>query len=145
VPVRQYGTGYAVSVQGGAVTSKGRADLLRLVTCAGVDRVTVKVQPGSGVTSSCAAASKGARKTQLRVTLSPRKVMAGSLVTVRATVRAKGRAVRGAVVRIGRQRARTDARGRAQIKVRCTRAALRSVVASATGYRSGRARLAVRR
>jgi hypothetical protein len=51
--------------------------------------------------------------------------------------------VRGAVVRIGRTRARTDDRGRARIKIRFTRAALRKVVASATGYRAGRARVRV--
>jgi endoglycosylceramidase len=144
VPLRQYGSGYAVAVQGGAVTSDGGARSLRVAACAGADRVTVKVQPGRGVTSSCAAApSKGAAKTQLRVTLSPRAVTPGRLVTMRATVRANGRAVRGAVVRIGRKRARTDDRGRARVKIRFTRAALRKVVASATGYRAGRARVRV--
>jgi endoglycosylceramidase len=110
VPSRQYGSGYAVAVQGGTVTSAG-SEVLKVAACTGVDRVTVSVKPGSGATASCAAASKGAAKTQLRVTLAPRKVRAGRRVTVRATVRAKGKAVRGAVVRIGRKRARTDDRG----------------------------------
>ena len=145
VPSRQYGGGYAVAVQGGTVTSKPGSELLRVVACGRVDRLTVKVQPGNGATSSCAAPVKGAGKTPLRVTVSPRKVRRGRLVTMRATVRAKGRPVRGAKVRIGRKRARTDNRGRARIKIRFTRAVLRKVVAGATGYRSGRARLRVRR
>jgi hypothetical protein len=57
----------------------------------------VKVQPGSGTTSSCAAPpAKGAAKTQLRMTLSPPKVAAGRLVTMRVMVRANGEAVRAA-------------------------------------------------
>jgi endoglycosylceramidase len=145
VPVRQYGNGYAVAVQGGTVTSGGGAQLLRVAGCTGVDRITVNVQPGSGATSSCAAPARGAAKTRLRVTLSPRKVRYGRLVTLRATVSASGRAVQGASVQIGRKRARTDARGRARIKTRFTHAALRKAIASATGYRAGRARLRVRR
>jgi hypothetical protein len=66
-------------------------------------------------------------------------------VTVVATVRAKGQAVRGAVVRIGRKRARTDSRGRGRIRIRFTHPALRKVVVKATGYGPGRARLRVRR
>jgi hypothetical protein len=144
VPSRVYGSGYSVAVQGGTVTSAG-TELLKVAACAGVDRVKVDVQPGSGATSSCAAPAKGAAKTQLRVTLTPRKVRAGRRVTVRAIVRAQGQAVRGAVVRIGRKRARTDARGRARVKIRFTHSALRKVVAKAAGYKSGRARLRVRR
>jgi endoglycosylceramidase len=145
LPSRQYGSGYSVAVQGGVVNSKAGAESLRVAACAGVDRVTVKVQPGSGATSSCAAPSKGAEKTQLRLTLSPRKVKPGRVVSVSVTVRAKGQAVRGAKVRIGRKRARTDARGRARIKIRFTHSALRKVVAGATGYSAGRATLRVRR
>jgi hypothetical protein len=49
------------------------------------------------------------------------------------------------VVRIGRKRARTDARGRARVRIRFTHSALRKVVAKATGYQPGRARVRVRR
>ena len=144
VPARQYGSGYAVAVQGGTIASAPGAALLRVASCA--DRVTVKVQPGSGATSSCAAPSTaGARRTRLSVKPTPRRVRAGRRVTVRVTVRAKGRAVRGAVVRIGRKRARTDSHGRGRIKIRFTHAALRKVVARAQGYGPGRARLRVRR
>jgi len=147
VPSPQYGSGYAVAVQGGTVTSGAGAELLRVASCSGVERVTVNVRPGSGITASCAAPSSGAAagKTRLSVKVAPRRVRPGRRVTVRATVTAKGKTVRGAVVRIGRKRARTDARGRARVKIRFTHSALRKVVAKATGYQPGRARLRVRR
>jgi hypothetical protein len=144
-PPRQYGGGYAVAVQGGTVASKPGAAVLRVAACTGVDRVSLSVKPGNGVTSSCAAATKGAAKAPLRVTLTPRKVRPGKHVTLRATVRANGQSVRGAVVRIGRKRARTDAHGRARLKMRFTHSALRKVVAKAAGYKSGRATVRVRR
>jgi endoglycosylceramidase len=142
VPRRQYGGGYSVAVQGGAVTSKAGSETLTIAACRGAGRVTVQVQPGSGITSSCASPSRTA---QLRVTVSPRSVKAGRLVTVVATVRAGGSPVRGAAVRVAHRRARTDARGRTRIRMRFTRAAVRQVVARATGYRAGRAHLRVRR
>jgi endoglycosylceramidase len=145
LPARQYGGGYAVAVQGGVVTSKAGAELVRVAACSGVDRVAVNVKPGSGVTASCAAPAKAGAKPALRVKLAPRTVKAGRRVTVRATVRSGNQAVRGAVVRIGRKRARTDKSGRARIKIRFTHAARRKAVARATGYRSGRASLRVRR
>ena len=145
VPDRHYGGRYAVSVQGGEVASRPGAESLRVKACTGVDRVTVKVQPGSGVTSSCATALASGAKPRLSVRVTPRRVRHGRRVTLRATVRANGRAVRGAKVRIGRKRARTDSRGRARIRIRFTHAALRKVVAGATGYREGRAKVRVRR
>ena len=147
VPSRQYGDGYAVAVQGGTVTSAAGAELLRVASCSGVERVTVNVKPGTGVTASCAAPSSGAAagKTRLSVKVAPRRVRPGRRVTVRAIVTAKGKTVRGVVVRIGRKRARTDTRGRARVRIRFTHSALRKVVAKATGYQPGRARVRVRR
>jgi endoglycosylceramidase len=145
VPRRQYPNGYAVAVQGGAVHSEGGGELLRVAACSGNGRVTVKVQPGSGATDSCAAPPKAGEKTPLRVTVSPRKVRPGRLVSVRVSVAAQGLPVRGAKVRVGRKRARTDDHGRARVKIRFSHSALRKVIAGATGYRSGRATLRVRR
>jgi hypothetical protein len=67
-----------------------------------------------------AAPQPAARKSgpRTKLTVKPRRVTAGRKVRFRITVRSGGKAVRGAVVRLGGFRARTNARGRAVLKAK---------------------------
>jgi len=95
-------------------------------------------------------AAPGARKrTRLRVTLTPRRVRAGRRVTLRIRVRARlgGRPVRGARILVAGRRARTNARGRAVLRVTFKRRgpARATVVVRRAGAVTVRARLVIRR
>ena len=104
--------------------------------------MTLAVVAGRGATqSSCAKPSKA--KPRLKVTLSPRKVRSGHRVRVVVRVRARGKAVRGAVVKVSGRRAHTGKRGKAKLRVRFAKAGRKRVTASARGYRTGRARIQV--
>lgn len=83
---------------------------------------------------------------RLRVTVTPRRVRRGRLVRLRVRVTDGRRALRGATVRVGSQRVRTDRRGRATVRIRFAgRPGTRRVRASMRGHRAGRATLRVRR
>jgi hypothetical protein len=58
------------------------------------------------------------RALKLRVTVRPRRVVRRRRVTLRVRVRADGRPVRGAVVRVGSKRRVTGRRGRARLRYR---------------------------
>jgi hypothetical protein len=75
------------------------------------------------------------------VKIKPKRVKAGRRVWLTITV---GPAVKGAVVRVGTRRARTNAKGVARLRVRFARAR-RVRVAVRSGERTGRAFLRVRR
>jgi lysophospholipase L1-like esterase len=80
----------------------------------------------------------------LRVTVSPRHVRVGRHATLRILVRSHtGVRVRGAVISLAARRARTDARGRARIRLRFARRGLVRVVASAAGAERGLAHVRV--
>jgi endoglycosylceramidase len=134
VPARQYPHGYAASVHGGSIVSKPGAAVLRVAACRGVDGVTVTVTPGSASRSSCA---------KLRVSISPRRVRAGRRVTLTVRVRASGKPVRGALVKLAGHRATTGKRGRAKLHARFAHAGRHAATARARGYRPGRAALRV--
>ena len=142
MPRRVYPKGYAANVRGGAIVSKPGARVLRVAACRAAKRVTVDVVAGGGAAqSSCA--KPGSKRLRLRVALSPRRVHAGRRARVVARVRAGGKPVRGAVVRLGGQRAVTGRRGRATLRVRFAHAGRRTAVAKARGYRVGRAKIRV--
>jgi endoglycosylceramidase len=171
LPRRVYPKGYAANVRGAAILSKPGARLLRVAACRTARKVSVEVVAGGGAQqSSCA--KPGKAKPRLRVTLSPRKVRVGRRARVVVRVRARGKAVRGAVVRVsgrrvsgrratrgavvkvsggrvsGRRatrgrRAVTGKRGRAKLRVRFAKPGRKRVTASARGYRTGRATIQV--
>ena len=81
---------------------------------------------------------------RLIVRVSPSRVVLRRRTRLRLTVTAAGRPVRRVRVRVGSRSVRTDARGRASLRVRLTgRAGRRTVRATLRGYRSGRAALRV--
>jgi endoglycosylceramidase len=138
VPRRRYGDGYAASVTGGSIVSRAGARVLRVRACARVDGVKVTVEPGG----AASAATCG----RLRVTVRPKRVRAGRRARLRVRVRAGGKPIRGARVRVGKRRAvRTGRSGRARIRARFERRGARRVVARKAGYDRGRAKLRVRR
>ena len=111
----------------------------------GADPVTAEPPLRCYVTAGCPAA--GTIRPRLRVSVRPRRVSAGRSVRMRVRVRARRggrlRAVRGALVRTGGRRARTDRRGRATLRVRYRRRGARRVSARAAGFLPGRATVRV--
>jgi hypothetical protein len=81
----------------------------------------------------------------MRVSASPRVVVAGRRATVRVLVRSGSHRVADAVVRLAGARARTNAQGRATIRKRFVHVGHRTVVVRATGYAPGRASVRVGR
>ena len=148
VPKRAYPDGYAADVRGGALLSAPGDPVLRVAACPDSERIEVTVVPSGAAQSSCAKPQPFAgtgKKTRLRVSLKPRRVRVGRRVRVRVTVRAGSRKspVRGAVVRLGGKKRVTGKRGRAVLRVRFRKTGRRRAVASARGYRRGKATLRV--
>jgi lysophospholipase L1-like esterase len=81
------------------------------------------------------------RKLKLAVRVSKRRLIAGRTVTLRVVVRAAGKPVRGALVRLGRFRARTNAKGVARLHVRFTHRRFARLTVTAKG--AARARLKI--
>lgn len=148
IPRRQYPAGYGVRALGAAVVSPPGAPVLELATCPGAGSVSVTVTRGGPSTGSCALPAPAPAPTRLRLTLAPRRIVAGvaTRVTVRVRARVDGRlrAVPGARVRLAGRSLRTDASGRARLRVRIARAGRRQVRVTAPGHRSARATLIVR-
>jgi endoglycosylceramidase len=150
VPRRQYTNGYAADVRGGSIRSAAGAAVLKVSACAGATRLTVSLVAGSGAAqSSCAPppGSAGAARTRLRLSLTPGRVRAGRLVTLRFLVLA-GRGsstapVRGAVVRLAGKRVVTGRAGKAHLALRFARSGRKVAVATARGYLAGRATVRV--
>ena len=106
--------------------------------------VFVTVVRGSGpAQSSCAIRQPFGAITKVGVRVSPSRVRVKRRVTVKALVRAKGKIVRGAVVRLAGHRAVTGRSGRAVFKIRFRHTGKRTVLATARGYEAGRATLRV--
>ncbi|MDO9410015.1 CocE/NonD family hydrolase [Patulibacter sp.] len=103
----------------------------------GGPRTPADAAPGAGAASA---------RPRIRVQASPRRLRVGRSVRLRVRVRSTTTACRGRVrVRVLGRRVRTDRRGRASLRVRPRRAGRASVVVGATGCRTGRATLRVRR
>jgi endoglycosylceramidase len=144
MPERQYPHGYAPDVRGGAILSAPGARVMRVTACSAADVVFVTVVPGSGAPqSSCAVRRPFDALTKLGVRVSPSRVRVKRRVTVKVVVRAKGKLVRGAVVRLAGRRAVTSRRGRAVFKIRFRHTGRRKVVARARNYEAGKATLRV--
>jgi hypothetical protein len=139
------GGAYATDVRGGRVVSRAGDPVLRVAACDGVSRVEVVVTPAGQSRASCSEPPATAAARAMRVTASPRVVVARRRATVRVLVRSGSHRVAAAVVRLAGARARTNAQGRATIRKRFMRVGLRKVVARATGYAPGRASVRVSR
>ena len=155
VPARQYPNGYAVDVAGGSVRSAPGDTTLRVVACPGVDEVGVTVRPGTTVRDTCAAPSENtgpgsrpSRVPRLRLSVRPRRAVAGRTTRFRIHVTAPSRAARarltGVTVRLGGKRAALNRHGRATLRVRFRRPGRVVVRASARGFRGARATVRVR-
>jgi hypothetical protein len=78
-----------------------------------------------------------------RVTVKPKRVTAGRKVRFRFTVKSGGRAVRGAVVRLGGFRVKTDRHGRAVLRAKLRSPGTYAVRATKRGMRAASARVRV--
>jgi endoglycosylceramidase len=146
VPKRQYAEGYGVSVRGAGVASPAGAQLLELRACPGAKTVEVTVAPGLRSSEDCSAGGVAGIRTELprlRVTAAPHRVHRGRTTTFRFRVRSGRFAVRGAQVRFAGHSARTNARGRAKIRVTLRRAGARRAIALKRTYRRGMATVRV--
>jgi endoglycosylceramidase len=141
VPARQYPEGAAVAVEGGRVRGDSREGLLRVASCPGAPEVTVTITRGQ------AAAASDCRAPRLRLTLSPHTAPVGRPATVRARVRVRQdgrlRPVRGARVRAGGVRGRTDRRGLVFLRPLFSRPGTRTVTARHPAYRAAEQALTV--
>jgi endoglycosylceramidase len=111
VPARAYPNGYAAQVQGGSIASAKGAATLLVRSCPGVPEVAVTVTRRGARRATC-------RPPALIVRVSPRRVRAGKRVRLTVTVRS---VAKGATVSVAGRRARTDAHGRARLRVRFAR------------------------
>jgi endoglycosylceramidase len=140
VPKRQYAGGYALRVEGAGVASAPGAQVLELRACPGAKAVKLQVTP-SGVNSADCSASAVAgakqRLTKLRLSVAPQRVRRGRTTTFTFRVKGGRFAVRGVRVRFAGHTARTNARGRAKIRVRLKRSGLRRAGAWKRTYRRG--------
>jgi endoglycosylceramidase len=134
LPGRVYPDGYAAQVEGGSITSAKGAPLLEVSACKGVPEVAVTVTRKGATRATC-------KPPALLVSVRPRRVKLGKRVRLTITVRP---ALKGATVRVAGRRARTNARGRARLRVRFQRRGTIPVTVR-SGRRSGRTMLRVRR
>jgi hypothetical protein len=146
VPKRQYPSGYSVKVQGAGVASGPTAQVLELQACPGARSVKLQVTAGGQNVADCSVGSVAGlklRTPQLKLSVTPRRVRSGRTATFTFRVKAGRFAVRGARVRFAGHSARTDARGRARIRVRLKRVGMRRAAAWKRTYRRGTTRVGV--
>jgi hypothetical protein len=129
-----YPKGYAAQVQGGSITSAKGARVLQVTACKGVPEVAVTVTRAGRTTATC-------KPPPLVVKVRPKRVKAGKRVRLTVTVRP---AVKGAAVRVGGRRARTNAKGVARLRMRFAKPH-EVAVSVRSGKRHGRAQLRVTR
>ena len=102
---------------------------------AGLGRDVALTITENGYATRGGTGEEGQAAPSLRVTVRPRRVMRRRSVVLRVRVRAAGRAVRGAVVRVGSRRVLTGRRGRARLRFRFVgRPGLRRVRVRAPGF-----------
>ena len=142
----------AVPVTGGdfrrEVTVSGRGDYrLQVMRGSAVDALTTPIALGIERRGSSGGSSGGSgpggsgsrprgRRSlpRLRLSVSPLKVRTGRRTRFRVRVTSAGRPVRGALVRLGDRRARTNRAGRATLRLRIRRPGRRLVAASRRGH-----------
>ena len=121
-------------MQGGSTTSAKGARVLRVRACGGTPEVAVTVTRTGATRSTC-------KPPPLVVNVKPRSVKAGRRVRLTISVRP---VVKGAVVRAGGRRGRTNANGVARLRVRFAHSG-RVRVSVRSGRRTGHAFLRVAR
>jgi len=137
--------------QGTFATQRTTPDVITGCAGAGDREVPMDLSIGtqSPLVSDRAAGPGGsqphAAKPQVHLSVRPRTVRAGQSTLLSFVVSARGRPVRGVVVRFGHRRARTGRRGRAVIRVVLRRAGRIAAVATKSGYRNARASVTVER
>src|SRR4051794_1643008 len=143
VPARQYPSGYAARVEGAAIASAPGAEVLELQACPGASEVKLTVTKGGQSAADCApargVAGAPAATSRLSLSVRPRRVVTGRRVRLRFHVSAGRVAIRGAKVRFAGHSARTNAAGRATMRVRLRRAGRRRAVASKPTFRRANA------
>ncbi len=148
VPKRQYPNGYSVQASGAAATSDAGAQTLELRSCPGAKSVAVTVAKSGPSAIGCAVAGLAGVKpglTRLHVSVLPRRARAGRRHTFRFVVRAGRFRVSGARVRFAGHETRTDAKGRAHIRVKLRRRGSRRAIAWKRSFRSGATHVRVAR
>jgi endoglycosylceramidase len=148
VPKRQYPSGYSVKVEGAGVASGPGAQALELQACPGARSVKLEVTPTGPNVEDCAAGSVAGLKIEvpvLHLSVTPRRVHRGHTRSFTFRVKSGRFAVRGARVRFAGHNTRTDARGRARIRVRMSRVGMRRAVTWKRSYRHGATRVRVLR
>src|SRR3954451_810079 len=122
VPARQYPSGYAARVEGAAIASAPGAEVLELQACPGASEVKLTVTKGGQSAADCApargVAGAPAATSRLSLSVRPRRVVTGRRVRLRYRVSAVRVSIRGAKVRFAGHSARTNAAGRATMRVR---------------------------
>jgi len=147
LPARQYPNGYGADAQGAAIESAPGAQLLRLAACPGARSVSLRVTaPGGGARGSCSVAvARTARR--IRLTVSPRTLVAGRRVRLhfraRYSVRGRLRALRGARIRFAGRAVRTNRRGRATMSRRLSAPRVYRARATHRGLLAGRTNVRV--
>jgi hypothetical protein len=97
-----------------------------------------------GAPTPCEAGSSAPRRPHAKLRVAPRRVRAGRPVRVRfRALPGRGPCSRGATVRLGRRRVRTDGRGRARLTVRFRRPGRRRATLVKRGCARSRATLVV--
>jgi hypothetical protein len=130
-------------VLGASAASLPGAPAVNTVTVggAGGSRLLLPVLPGSDLHSALAHRSAAPR---MRLTVSPRRIVAGVSRRLRIRVRsAAASCTRGAIVVFAGQRLRTDARGRSSVRLRIRRRGRYDARATKRGCRGGLASLHV--
>jgi hypothetical protein len=120
--------------------------VLLLQACPGASEVKVAVLKTGTSAADCAVAGVAGVKpglAQLKLSVRPRRVRAGRMTTFTFRLAAGRLAVPAARIRFAGHSARTDASGRAKVRVRLKRRGLRKAVASKRTYRSGSTRVRV--
>jgi hypothetical protein len=106
-----------------ATVKPGDAGATQSIALTGRKRRSVGIravddQGNAGPVATIGKGKRAAPRPRLRVTVAPRKAHAGTPTTFRIRVRdARGRGVRGAVVRLAGRRVKTNRRGRATVRV----------------------------
>ena len=148
VPKRRYPGGYAARVEGAGIASAPGAQILELQACPGAKAVKVRVVKTGASSTGCsvgAVAGVKAGLAKLRLSVSPRRIHGGRPTAFTFRVHSGRFAVSGARVRFAGHTARTDARGRARIRVRMRRPGLRRALTWKRTFRHGTARVRVLR
>jgi endoglycosylceramidase len=134
-PSLPYPDGYAADVSGAAIVSPPDAGELELAACPGTTSISLTVRGNGSSTGSCEAG--------LAVTVSPRRFKRGRRtafrIAVLATLGSYRQPVAGATVTLGGRRARTNARGRATIRIATGKRSRYRATATAPGFIAGSA------